>query len=171
MNKWIFYISILILSFSCFSCDKYEDGPLISFRSKKNRLLGKWEVQEFLKNDENITVFYQDTCGCLLELKYDFVPHTFTEKGNYMVLICELNGWNYGPFPFAYYNWDLTKDGNHIFMQLGLNNDSSYRYGMYPLTYSPGYYSYWKILRLTKKEMCLQIDDLTNLYTIKFKKL
>ena len=32
----------IILSFS--SCNKYEDGPALSFRSKTNRLVGNWNV-------------------------------------------------------------------------------------------------------------------------------
>ena len=33
---------IIILSFS--SCKKYEDGPRLSLKSKKARLVGEWEV-------------------------------------------------------------------------------------------------------------------------------
>ena len=34
------------------SCTKYEDGPLLSLRTKKARLTGEWEVVETKVNDE-----------------------------------------------------------------------------------------------------------------------
>lgn len=38
-------ILILLLLVLCTACEKtYEDGPLISLRSKKNRITGKWKL-------------------------------------------------------------------------------------------------------------------------------
>lgn len=129
-----------------------------------------WKVTEFKKDAEDLTQYYQDTCGCDLELKYDLVPPSYIEKGNWMDIVCVNNDWNYGNNPHAQKNWRLTKDNNYLSLQLGLNNDTSYRKGLYPLTYCPGYFSLWEILRLTNSDLWLRYDDLKNIYTIKFEK-
>lgn len=35
-------LSIVVISFSMFSCKRYQDGPYISFRSKDARLVNSW---------------------------------------------------------------------------------------------------------------------------------
>lgn len=42
MNKYLLLIIISLLLL--FSCDKYRDGPKISFRTKSTRLCQKWEL-------------------------------------------------------------------------------------------------------------------------------
>jgi hypothetical protein len=51
-------ILILFLPLLFTSCNKYEDGPSISFRSAEKRLSGKWRLSELLYNDKDITVAY-----------------------------------------------------------------------------------------------------------------
>lgn len=43
--------SILILA----SCKKYEDGPLLSLRSKKERIANTWTVESAYDNGEDVT--------------------------------------------------------------------------------------------------------------------
>lgn len=58
--KKIFSIAILALfSAALFtSCSKYEEGPLISFRSKKARIANTWKVEQALEDGEDITDQY-----------------------------------------------------------------------------------------------------------------
>jgi hypothetical protein len=49
-------ISILIISIVFVSCSKYEDGPILSFRSKKTRIEGSWKYSSIIYVDQNITV-------------------------------------------------------------------------------------------------------------------
>jgi hypothetical protein len=49
------------------SCSKFEDGPTISFRSKENRLIGKWKLTKWTEKGADVTaanteggdIFYQ----------------------------------------------------------------------------------------------------------------
>lgn len=49
MKKYviIFFLTLLILNFGC---KKYEDGPIISLRTKNHRLEGKWNVSSYTIN-------------------------------------------------------------------------------------------------------------------------
>jgi hypothetical protein len=49
---------IILLFLLAVSCKKYEEGPLLSFRSAEKRLLGKWQVEMVSVNDANQTPAY-----------------------------------------------------------------------------------------------------------------
>ncbi len=55
MKKILFFT---ILSIAIVSCNKYEDGPSISFRSAEKRLTGKWEISKILFNEKDISLGY-----------------------------------------------------------------------------------------------------------------
>jgi len=52
------YLSVFFLIIVLFSCNKYEDGPSVSFRSAEKRLTGKWEISKILFNDKDISEGY-----------------------------------------------------------------------------------------------------------------
>ena len=54
------------------SCSKFEDGPAISFRSKENRLTGKWKLTKWTEKGEDVTMLRTDSN----EVFYEF----FEEK-------------------------------------------------------------------------------------------
>ena len=54
-NRLISALTI-ILVLASISCSKYEDGPIISFRSKKVRIEGTWKYESIIYVDQNITV-------------------------------------------------------------------------------------------------------------------
>ena len=62
MKKPILFLGILIILMH--SCKKYEDGPLISFKTPLNRLIGKWQVYYFELNSVDQTNLYIDSCNC-----------------------------------------------------------------------------------------------------------
>ena len=60
-------LTIVAALFFITSCSKFEDGPGISFRSKENRLIGKWKLTKWTEKGADVTatktgdgdVFYQ----------------------------------------------------------------------------------------------------------------
>lgn len=44
-------VLVLALVFSMHGCKKYEDGPLLSFRSKEKRVVNSWKIEKYLNND------------------------------------------------------------------------------------------------------------------------
>jgi len=178
MKKVYFIALIIIIAFAESSCNKYEEGPLISLRTKKNRLYGEWEVVEFMKGNEDLTQFYQDTCDCDIEFVYDISTDSPYTKWQQIRLHCPYNNWNYitpdndlNYFHIIQTSWSLSKNGEKLFTQFGVNNDSRYRWGMYPLTVCNNSRNFFDILRLTNKELWLRYDDIQNVYTIKFEKI
>jgi hypothetical protein len=169
MKKFYFIALAIIFAFAETSCSKYEEGPLISLSSKKARLLGEWKVVEFMKDDEDLTHFYLDTCGCTIQFVFDEVT-TQGKTDNYFFINCPNNAWNYGSY-YAPSSWDFTSDKNYILLRLGHNNSSKYRKGLYPLTHCPKCLAAFKIMMLSNKKLWLRYDDIQNVYTIKFEKI
>jgi hypothetical protein len=54
-NKGITFIITLLVLVSI-SCTKYEDGPVITFRSKTKRLEGTWKYQSIIDMNQDIEV-------------------------------------------------------------------------------------------------------------------
>lgn len=53
------------------SCSKYEEGPSISFRTKKARITNEWELEEFRVNGENFTSLIDMNGDFILDIKSD----------------------------------------------------------------------------------------------------
>jgi hypothetical protein len=62
--KKILYIILSIVIF--LGCKKYEEGPLISFRSVTQRIEGKWRVTEYISNGIDSLKYYNDSCGATI---------------------------------------------------------------------------------------------------------
>jgi hypothetical protein len=171
-----YFISILIL-FAIFSCSKYEDGPLISLRSKKARLLGEWKVVEFMKDEEDLTHFYLDTCGCTIQFVFDEVT-TQGKTDNYFFINCPYNSWNYiNPDANIVRNdymlstWAFSSNKEKIWLNIGRNNDSRYKWGVYPLTICRSCYYPLEIIKLQNNKLWVKYKDIENSYVIKFEKI
>jgi hypothetical protein len=59
-------LTLAVALFFMASCSKFEDGPAISFRSKENRLIGKWKLTKRTEKGVDVTaelngmdIFYQ----------------------------------------------------------------------------------------------------------------
>jgi hypothetical protein len=60
MNRKITHsnlIAIILVAtmFAWSGCKKYEEGPVFSLRSKKDRVVGKWKVEKYLENGTDQT--------------------------------------------------------------------------------------------------------------------
>ena len=51
-------MSALFLTVSLVSCSKYEDGPAISLRSKKQRVANVWKIENAYRNGQDVTSDY-----------------------------------------------------------------------------------------------------------------
>jgi hypothetical protein len=77
-NRGIAIITTILILVSI-SCSKYEDGPFITFRSKKFRLEGTWKYQAIIYKDNGVTV-----TDNLPTLKMTFLKNgTYSENTGY----------------------------------------------------------------------------------------
>lgn len=55
--KIINYSAVLfaLLAFTLPSCKKYEDGPALSLRSKKERISNTWKIEQAMENGNDVT--------------------------------------------------------------------------------------------------------------------
>ena len=58
MRKLLFLAMVTGLMAGVVSCKKYEDGPLISFRSKKARLVNNWVIDKVYNKGVDVTAQY-----------------------------------------------------------------------------------------------------------------
>jgi hypothetical protein len=58
MKKLLFPLVCLTLIFS--SCKKYEEGPGLSFRSKKGRVAGEWKLEKQIENGQDVPLSPDD---------------------------------------------------------------------------------------------------------------
>ena len=73
-----FLFSTIIIPFIISSCSKYEEGPSFSFKSKDNRLVGKWifdneEGSDFFKIAEIIKYDFEFEKNNVLLFDYEYV--------------------------------------------------------------------------------------------------
>lgn len=84
MKKSLFTLICLTLIFS--SCKKYEEGPGISLRTKKARVVGEWKMEKLFINDED-TPLTPDEKNIKWIFKkdgnYEYQAATYTEIGTW----------------------------------------------------------------------------------------
>lgn len=69
------------------ACKKYPDGPTISFRSKKARLVNKWKIEkEYEDGIDNTTTYQAAFPNLIVDIRDDgTVVSTYTGPGNSIV--------------------------------------------------------------------------------------
>jgi len=67
--KYIFALALIL--FTVLGCGRYEEGPCISFRSAENRIVGKWTVEYFEVDGEDITQQWIDKYNWKFEFYID----------------------------------------------------------------------------------------------------
>lgn len=172
-------ITIFILSVTIFSCKRYEENPIISFRSVVDRINGRWEIESVTVNSiaastdwDTLQVnYYNFSFATLQEMKqnkYDFEGNTaiyftkpsfLTTMTNFSTDKKELTFWSY----YSCYNYPIcNKPTGNIPCTINDTFDKK----------SNGYYlqETWKIIKLTNKEMWLTSELNGNSYETHFKK-
>lgn len=87
-----FFLIVLIAS-----CN-YEDGPVISFRTPKTRVVNKWEYHEVTKNGLDVTVQYTNAYA------------DFKKNGNVIFY--------FSPDSINYGSWELSDDMKMIYIDV-----------------------------------------------------
>jgi hypothetical protein len=154
----LLFLIIMGIAQSC----RYEEGPVISFKSVRGRLMGAWRVTEFTCEGLDSLQFYKDSCGC----DVGFVDHkdSYDERDAIVFGNCHNN-----------------KDYNTLFARFGLienKNIIAISFGEYPLSYWGVYKNFgpilidsdWEILRLTKDELKISSDVDGRNYILSFEK-
>ena len=130
----------IVLLILLMGCSRYDDGPWISFRTAKNRVVGTWQVEKLLINDQDSTELYREQIGC----EWEFTDELFTEDLDNVYVInlknCIVDSIYYGRWYFK----DPTK------VKLSVSTDTT-NYPIGPI----GRNGTWDILRLTNNEMNL----------------
>jgi hypothetical protein len=65
MKKIIFALTFLVVGISC---HRFEDGPLISFRSIEKRMNGTWKIESLYINGMDQTQTFIDSCGDIISI-------------------------------------------------------------------------------------------------------
>lgn len=78
MKKLKYLPALIIAVFALFFFDscKYEDGPAISFRSRKERVANTWKLDQYLVNGVDSTLGF--------EYLYNTARWTFNKNGGFM---------------------------------------------------------------------------------------
>jgi hypothetical protein len=150
-------ILVLVLLAAVVGGCRYKEGPLISFRSAKSRLIGDWKVTGFSVDGNDELQLFNDSCGCKMYIpdESDYQEIRFFECKNYLTGINSLIA---GSYSFS---------NNHKILKIyfdNLNDVIFKRYGPFIRT------SDWKILRLTKDDFKISTDVDNKNYVVTFAK-
>ena len=101
MNKNTLIALTLVILIS-YSCNKYDDGPAFSLRTKKGRLVGEWKLDK---------VIYQ---GQTQPLDSDYeIIYEFESNGDFEQTI------EYGSYSYGYSGeWEFDDNGEELEIQI-----------------------------------------------------
>ena len=101
MNKNTLIALTLVILIS-YSCNKYDDGPAFSLRTKKGRLVGEWKLDK---------VIYQ---GQTQSLDSDYgIIYEFERNGDFEQTI------EYGSYSYGYNGeWEFDDNGEELEIQI-----------------------------------------------------
>ncbi|HRW21473.1 MAG TPA: hypothetical protein P5509_05825 [Bacteroidales bacterium] len=144
MKKTYLLFSIILLIF-LIGCSRYDDGPWISFRSAKNRVVGTWQVEKLLIDGLDSTELYREQIGC----EWEFTDELRNGEGSSFYLYCK-QGIN-----------DTTDIGRWYFYE-GSKKIIAIDFICANPIGPIGRGGTWDIMRLTNKEMYLWINPPDN---------
>jgi hypothetical protein len=133
MKNKILILSIFMFSIFVFSSCKYEDGPFISFYSKKARVEGYWKFEKVKSNDEDLTSDYEN----------QIIQFMKSGKCIWYLDVNYSNMYNMDPDYTEVGYWDLQDNKEELFLDFVTQ-------GKDPFTHS------WEILQLKFHDMRLE---------------
>lgn len=130
----LFTLALFFVAFGIVSCKKYEDGPILSLRSKKERISNVWVIETATRNGVDVTGSYKDyvltltkSGSATLQLKVDFFgtdvflqtngTWSLEELKNNLRLDFENNDFD------RYYEITKLKEQELGLREIGYNND------------------------------------------------
>ncbi|MEI6851676.1 MAG: hypothetical protein WCL06_02495 [Bacteroidota bacterium] len=131
LTKLLLLLTFLILA--TFACKKYEDGPAISLRSRKARVVGRWITDKWMidkltytsLSDTNKRIEFADDGSCI-----------FHESNPITHVITDLQG-----------NWSFRENKEQLLLEFSSATDITLNVQL------------WDILRLKNNEIWLERVD------------
>lgn len=130
-----------------YSCKKYEEGPCISLRTKNDRVTGDKIIQSYKVDGVDSSSYIYSLMGSYKEYIFTFTTHSDHDVAIPPVTVTNENG-------------KIVNAGKWTFR----DNKETLYLNLYP------FITYWKIQRLTEKDLWLTTDSLNKRYELKFKK-
>lgn len=136
INTLFVFILPLLIGSVFSGCNKYEDGPAISLRTKKQRVSNAWRIEQVFETEnggskEDKTTDYKNAY-------FNYVL-TIKKEGNYTII--------YRPYNISDYSeagtWDFGADKNNLVFVNSNGNTSSIG-------------TVWEISRLKEKELWMR---------------
>ena len=160
MKKIILSIALLLIVFT-FSCKKYPEGPLISFRTPFARIIGNWQMTEYISNGIDSAQYYNNSLNFHVEIGY---RHREEEDKDLNIYLLNENKSFKERMLFSSDRKTLIVDcTDSIFY----DNHGVNFFGPFKENTKCN----WHILKLTNKEFKMSTDLNGNNYKISFKKL
>ncbi|MEP7265627.1 MAG: hypothetical protein ABI772_14070 [Bacteroidota bacterium] len=138
------YILLFILLIPLHGCKKYEEGPLISFRSKDKRLNGIWRLEHlYINNIDSITAVSSQYCNGDLYIYYQSKQHN---EGHWETVV------DYQNCKKCYGYWGLSHNKKNIYIEHMISDSCTFRsVGPYLATD----HDEWEIRKLTMDQLWL----------------
>jgi len=164
-NK-IYYLLIFVFLCSFLSsCKKGDDDPAISFRSRNNRIEGKWKVSSInyshhyqgYYGNENTTITYNGTT-----LLYQITENGDTDKEEYFNYLFTLEILKKGKLTYTE-SYNYLNENNNITINgiwYWLNNKKDFVY--FPFNIIDMYCNTWQIKELRNKKIVLYFSGSMN---------
>ena len=154
MKKLFIILFVTTIVFS--GCKKYKEGPLISFRSVSTRLIGVWQVTEYISNGVDSLQYYNDSCGANLYIsnfedynnRFNMFFDQYSKKDFHSIII-------------------LSDNRKELYVSSFIDDFGKYFNG----PFSPNTESNWNILKLTNKELKVTVDINNKNYRMSLKKI
>lgn len=166
-------MALALVLFTLASCSKYEDGPGISLRSKKSRLVGDWVATKFVDEDgqDLLEVSGTETFYCLTGESFPFnysSSSTFHLSFNKDGSASSQSEYNYNSIDYSA-SYDACQP---IYLSGTDNDESDFTWEFdnnkeeIKLTYSDGSTENWKILELRESQIKFRFDNGQTAYEI-----
>jgi hypothetical protein len=135
------------------SCQKYEEGPSISFRSAEKRVFGGYHITEYTVDGVDSLSLYNDSLCLNVDFYYNDVA---------AVNACAISGNRKdGAGCNLYWHWHLSDDG----LDLVVDDAPGLSIGTGP--FGKGRICTWRILRLKAKEIKMKTTYSNKEYMVK----
>lgn len=106
MKRSIYITTLFLLSFFLlFSCNKYDDGPPLSVRTKKARVAGDWRIDKYIENGMDRTDNYR--------AQYSDETVTFKKDGTFSSSATSTTAWG-GSTTTDYGSWSFVNDEQQL---------------------------------------------------------
>lgn len=151
MKKILFFIFAFVTVVG--ACKKYEEGPLISFKSAKNRVYGTYTLVSYTVNGQDSLNSYKDSLG----INFEFYHNEFLNRDYLHIYEDFFEGVNVVMCKWAVLNKNMCLKFY----------DSSGPIGIGPFGASKT--TEWEILKLKNKDIKLKTEYNSKEYIIELK--